>query len=301
MATKFSTYLLYCETGVHAGDGTSSGTIDNPIQKERTTKFCTFRDTTLRGAVRESFGEDLKAVKEETINDYFYPTFGHKENGEKNSALNVFPARILFFPVRSFEGVFGYITCPFVLKRFQNDMNLFKKKIDLGDITNINKKEIIADDELTFTANEKKYVGLEEFLFSVKNDENSLLDVIKKIMPSEHQNFNHLKTHLTIVNDTTFKYFVNLFTEKVTRNKINVKTGTADDRALFNVEYLPEDSILYTAFGFSNEFPKNINDTNDLKTDQKIQNYFDANFVNTFELGGDKSVGKGLVSPFKIF
>jgi len=114
MATLYSSYFLYCETSIHAGDGTSNGTIDMPIQRERPTKFPNFRDSTLRGSVRESF-ETNKDLSKDAL---FKPTFGNKDDGDKNSALNVFPARLLFFPVRSFSGVFAYITCPFVLKRF---------------------------------------------------------------------------------------------------------------------------------------------------------------------------------------
>ena len=286
MATKFSSYIFYCQTAVHAGDGTGTGTIDMPIQREKTTGFPVLRDSTTRGSIRESF--------ETNINDEnkFYATFGYRENGDKASALSVLPARLLFFPVRSFKGVFAYVTCPFILKRFIKEMKLFHNKcIKVDDkFLDIEEDNAFASDSL-FIKDDK--IGLEEYIFNATKIENGNLSPILNLFKNDE--IERLKDHIAIINDTQFAYFTRLFTEKVTRNKINIETGVAADTGLFNEEFLPEESILYTTFGFANEFKENGG-----LSDAEIQQYFDKNFTSIFQLGGDKSVGKGLISPYKI-
>lgn len=313
MATKYSTYILHCQTSIHAGDGTSTGTIDMPIQRERTTGFPVLRDSTTRGSIREHFETpllpNLKKLKKKTsdnnvetalTNDEktalknFHATFGYRENGDKASAISVLPARLLFFPVRSFKGVFAYVTCPFILKRFIKEMKLFypEKSIDIQQ-----ESLQVAENEAHASANLKindTTIGLEEFLFEVK-DESFDLKPILELFDKENT-INRLEEHIAIINDTQFAYFTRLFTEKVTRNKINIEKGVADDTGLFNEEFLQEESILYTTFGFANEF----SDKKERLTDKDLQTYFDTNFTSLFQLGGDKSVGKGLINPYKL-
>jgi len=312
MATKFSSYIFYCQTAVHAGDGTSTGTIDMPIQREKTTGFPVLRDSTTRGSIRESFETSLLASIEkkkkednkeqnEQVNwengekenlEKFHATFGHRKNGDKASALSVLPARLLFFPVRSFKGVFAYVTCPFILKRFAEEMKLFHNKcVEIGNnLLNLDENNAIASGSL-FIKDDK--IGLEEYIFNATKVENGNLSPILNLFKNDE--IERLKDHIAIINDTQFAYFTRLFTEKVTRNKIKIETGVADDKGLFNEEFLPEESILYTTFGFANEFKENGG-----LSDDKIQQYFDENFTSIFQLGGDKSVGKGLISPYKI-
>lgn len=277
MATLYTSYFLHCKTSVHAGDGTSTGTIDNPIQREKTTGFPVFRDSTLRGAIRESFesGEYLRK------SENFIPAFGHKNKGDQASAIDIYPAKLLFFPVRSLEGVFAYVTCPLVLKRYLEDISEFHKKDFHFNVPTLEKGKALFADKLAI--NNK--LGLEEFLFEKAEESNF------EISKLQIDSVNRLSTHWAIIDDTSFSYFTRLFTEKVTRNKINIKTGVADDTGLFNVENLPEESILCTTIGFSNEFSKET----DRKEAKEIQSYFKENLPKLIQLGGNKSIGKGLV------
>lgn len=294
MATLHTSYFLYCESEVHAGDGTSIGTIDSPIQRERTTSFPNFRDSTLRGAIREPFdkGEHNGDLKHLAL-------FGNKSNGDKNSALDVYSARLLFFPVRSATGIFAYVTCPFVLKRFEKDINLLHGSgiINIKGLNNdLKDMNTIASAHLTISNTNK--VSLEEFLFTQKREQ-TLKEITINEKPINDYFFNatnvvRLKDYIALVPDTVFKHLVNLFTVKVTRNKIDVTTGTAIDGGLFNAEYLPEESLLYTTFGFSNEFKKDGENAKDL------QSFFKGHMGRLIRLGGDKSIGKGLIRTIEI-
>lgn len=295
MATSYNTYFIHCLSSVHAGDGSSSGTIDLPIQREKVTGFPVFRDSSLRGSIREYFeknmvGEDGKKINSD---ERFLPTFGSWDNGDKNSALEVFPARLLFFPVRSFNGLFAYVSCPFVLQRFKNDMKKFQNEIpeaELPKISEPKENEIWAGTSLQIGGSGK--VGFEEFLFETKPEtENSFQSILNWF--ANKTEINRIETHGAIVNDSVFGYMTRLFTEKVTRNRIDLETGVAKDGNLFNEEFLPEETVLYTALGFGNEF--SIATEEKRKTAMDIQAYVQENMPEILTIGGSQSIGKGMI------
>ncbi len=55
-----------------------------------------------------------------------------------------FDARILFFPVKTREGIFRWITCPYVLQRFITDIeNLMQEEMNINhleEMTNLLKE-----------------------------------------------------------------------------------------------------------------------------------------------------------------
>lgn len=283
MATLYNNYFIHCLSAVHLGDGSSTGTIDLPIQREKITGFPIFRDSSLRGAIRAHFEED-----EATHNDkHFIPTFGSRDHGDSHSALEVFPAHLLFFPVRSFNGLFAWVTCPYILKRYQAALQKFgTAPFEYDFPTAIEDRHIIATEQLIIGNSSK--VGLEEFLFEAQPSETfaKLATYFARATQIER-----LATHCAMVSDTVFGYMARLFTEKVTRNKIDLETGVAVDGALFNEEFLPEQCVLYATLGFSNQFSKK----EDRKKDKEIQQYVHDNVVSTLSIGGDKSIGKGLI------
>ncbi len=77
--------------------------------------------------------EDLSKAKDSIRNilskiEDLAQKFGSKD---KEGYLTFIDARILFFPVKSFKGIFSLITCPYVLKRFKEDteIDLFKDSL----------------------------------------------------------------------------------------------------------------------------------------------------------------------------
>ena len=86
---------------------------------------------------------------------------------------------------------------------------------------------------------------------------------------------------------------VNLFTEVVTRTKINNETGTVESGALFTEEYLPQESILYSLVMASPEFKKGG------MTAKSVMDYFEKELSLVFQLGGNATLGKGLLR--KVF
>ncbi len=161
MLKNSGTLFLICETPLHAGSGDALGVVDLPIQRERHTSFPKIEASSLKGALREAFEEQvvsqlkedksnledvktllkklnivfgfddgaLKHFSKEALRSLF--TEKDKETGKEKEAKTDFAgaigftdARLLLFPVKSMKGVFAWITCPKVLKQFAKDKQL---------------------------------------------------------------------------------------------------------------------------------------------------------------------------------
>lgn len=102
------------------------------------------------------------------------------------SAVSVTDARLLFFPVKSVKGIWGWVTCPSVLKRFFLDY-----KLAVGnDISCIWKPEAgsVSDSgHLVQMINGKEMIMLEDYTYKVKKDEgfSRFMKVIAGFLPGE--------------------------------------------------------------------------------------------------------------------
>lgn len=288
MAQEQKLLFLYCEENLHVGAGSSTGTIDLPIQREGHTDYPKIEGSSLRGAIREAF-TDLPKVD----NSKLERVFGKWESGDQQSAVDFPDAKILLFPVRSYKGVFAWITCPLVLKRFKKDYsNWFN--LDLGlDIHEVENQQILVQKDSKIVAKNK--VVLEEFLFKKEKDDFPTIGKddfgtwVQSQFKASHDILEMMTSHVAVVSDEVFKDFVRLYTVKMTRNRIDPKTGTAAGSALFNEEFLPSESLMYSFVLASDEFKDE-----DYLTSDKVME-----FLNTLPIlirvGGDKGIGKGLI------
>ncbi|MCX7874626.1 MAG: type III-B CRISPR module RAMP protein Cmr4 [Melioribacteraceae bacterium] len=319
-------FMFRTISSLHAGSGNDLGIVDLPIQREKHTSFPKVESSSLKGALRESFETNEKTKKEEFIKnilnistqnetkelilnyDYsIHLAFGYDESGtqdeiikkfdddkEFSGALGFSDARLLFFPVRSAKGVFAWITCPYVLKRFVEDMNLCGQKINLTipDVT-IGKCLTFSDNKVSI---DKKAVVLEEYTFEEKQE--LKFDILYSLS-------SELKEKLVVLSDDDFKDFVNQSTEVITRTKIDNATGTVAIGALFNEEYLPPETIMYFIVFASPVFQKDDNKKGIFKKNGKneeelVMEFFEKSLPEVVQIGGNATIGKGIVKMMKI-
>jgi CRISPR-associated protein Cmr4 len=227
------------------GSGQSVSYVDLPIQRERHTSFPVLWSSGIKGVIRDLASRVWNDKdKVETI-------FGPEDGGSDfASCISITDAKILLYPVRSVKGVFAWITCPFVLKRFKEDLNAvginFKynnQDIKILDVPD--DKVFIASDNLKIQGQDK--VALEEFVFEaeVKNEVKELAEFLKSFV---HQNdlTKNLENHLAIVSNNVFKDFVNYAVEIRTRIRIDQTKGTVKEGALFSEELIPSESVFYS-------------------------------------------------------
>lgn len=301
-------FFLFCETPLHCGSGNDLGVIDLPIQRERHTGYPKIESSSLKGALRETFEQDERKVKigakEVDVNDknLINLSFGPDENPDYAGALGFTDARLLLFPVKSMQGVFAWITCPAVLERFKSDLALAECKFSFKMPS---KKTVPTNSSLIINNN---MVVLEEYTFNkIKKDDEDCCRLAEWLsenalprIPEYTYWRDKIKQDIVILSDDEFRDFVTFSTEVITRIKINNETGTVQPGALFTKEYLPAESILYSLCLVSSLFTKGdkgvfMQEPDKYKAEDLLIDYFKKGLPEVFQLGGDATVGKGIV------
>lgn len=295
--------FLIAETPVHAGSGNDLGYIDNPIQREKHTGYPKIEGSSLKGALRQSFEAKADSTdKWIKINKVFgydddlpkeYKNDVESSFGDKKDfagAIGFTDARILLFPVKSLKGTFAWVTCPRVLAKFKKELTEICGKI-LG--FNIPEKGV-ASNETLFIDSAKTKIQLDEYIYSdlsVNENTTKIAEWLKKnIFPNNGLEVADIRKNLVILPNDDFADFVKFGTEVSTRIKIDNETGTVKDGALFTVEYLPAEAVMYSLAMFSPEFRAEKN----RMTEQQVENFFTTNKSDYFQLGGDATLGKGI-------
>jgi len=288
MYKKSAILTFYAETPIHMGAGQSVSYVDLPVQRERHTSFPVLWASGIKGVMR-----DL-ALRVWNDKDKVETIFGPEDGGSDfASCISITDAKILLYPVRSLKGVFAWITCPFVIKRFKEDLKAvgieFEKEIKILD----EKIGISQDSELKINNNE---VALEEFVFQVDDNQfknvSDLANSLKQFLP-DNSLIQSLESRLAIVSDNVFKDFVNYAVEVRTRIRIDQAKGTVKERALFSEELIPSESIFYSLMFVTEPFKENAS----IKDAEGVISVIDSLFAENslLQLGGDETTGKGYV------
>jgi CRISPR-associated protein Cmr4 len=317
MYTEAKLMFLVCESPLHAGSGSDLDYIDNPIQRERHTGYPKIESSSLKGALRERFTDLAKLKKDQNLEAQIEAGFGpdHKNGGEHQGALGFSDARLLLMPVKSVKGIFAWVTCPAALQRLEQDMKMVDPEFKINQVPIEHEQALFfgVADKHPLTLDGKK-IMLEEFVFEGANaSEEGIFKATDKdlaswlatnLFPKKELEYWHeqLKNKLVILSDDDFRYFAEYTTEVITRNRIDTDTGTVAQGALFTEEYLPADSVMYALVMSHAEFVKGGNG----KSAEEIMTDFSGTLQavdqvnNRFQLGGNASIGKGLLRTVLI-
>jgi CRISPR-associated protein Cmr4 len=303
MYTKKMPFFLIALSPVHAGSGSDVGVVDLPIQRERHTDYPKIEASGIKGVFRENYRIQKKLPDELDI------IFGPEKGDGHQSAIGFVDARILFFPVKSVKGIFAWITCSDVLKKFKEMMTVSGCDIaeasgaiiDIGSIpvnTIAEGSEIFMErrngEETTRT------VILEEYPFQVCENKNLgkfanwFCDNVFCNAPDLSYQKSEFAKRLLVVDNNSFRDFVTLSTEVIPRTKINPDTGTVDATAgsLWYEEYLPVETIMYSVLLSSQPFTNT-----ELNTADKVMGKVVANWPSIIQIGGNATIGKGFMKP----
>jgi CRISPR-associated protein Cmr4 len=275
---------FYAIAPVHAGNGSSTGAVDNPIQRERHTNWPVIQASAVKGAMRSHFrrffGDDEDKKGEEKLINYIFGS-DEQDDWDKNKdsipgAISVSDAKLLAMPVRSNVAPFVWVTSPAVLKRLKSDLE-FMGIYNLGEVPTVDSEKAIIIGDWDFNGR----VILEDVVVDVGEKSNS-----EKLEQFFNDNFPEVDK-LLLISDEMFKYVVDNCTEIQTQIKIDEGTGTTKDGSLRYEELLPSDTVLYSIVYFS----KTAN--NRLKPDGVMENV--KTFIKDFlQVGGDETLGRGI-------
>ena len=268
-------------TPLHVGGSFERSIVDLPIQREKPTQFPKIEASSLKGSLRHHVWKNKKGASETDIATWFGEEKGKETNGEeaggKKGEVVFTDARILFFPVRSPQGIFAYVTCPFVMERYYRDYRAIggaeKKQLNLQEIQN--QAVVTEDSHLVFSKDNKHFVVLEELRYEVtkQKDFKDWLTLLPQTIQEE------VKGRVICVPNDDFTYFVKHSTEISTRIRISAETGTVEDGALFTEEYVPVEAFFYTA----------------LLNGAELLDYIKP----IVQVGGNATLGKGMLQVIK--
>jgi CRISPR-associated protein Cmr4 len=311
---KSEFFYIKALTPIHAGSGETLGYVDMPIQREQHSDIPKIEASTLKGCIKNKVYK-LEKIYEENTDEKtkikYELVFGSEKGEDRASFLGFTDAVLLFFPVKSDKDIFKLITCPYLLNRWVNDLDEIKEEIK--GIKEIKEGEYVSlfEDKDTDKDTDKK-IYLEEYVFNKSKIFNGELEgeeeEISKLLKSKIKGIEENK--IVILNDTDFIDLVNMYTEVITRNKIDSFTGVSAKTGLFTEEYLPSETILYFKVFENNIIHSSSDDNihsssddndskkkviNSLKDFGTILEYLKEKMGNVFQIGGNSTIGKGIV------
>lgn len=287
MFKKATPIIIKAISPIHAGSGRELGIVDMPIQRESHTGIPKIEGSSVKGSMRE--WTRLKEKKEKKSENTVNILFGEEKGGDRAGLLGFSDAKLLFYPIKTLQGVFAYISCPYLLNRFVKDCEYADRHKQIRTLRElIDEANNLLQGKVIISRNigSEKNIVLDEYTFEIASAKNMVFKGIHL----------HPGRKVAILCDEDFIEMISLCKEVITRNRISAETGTvaAEDGALFTEEYLPAESILYTLL---------LENGIDIDTDDEkaVKNYVET-FNNPViaQIGGNVNIGKGIVE-MKIY
>lgn len=274
---------LFTETSLHPGSGSTTGSIDLPVQRDKVTSFPIIPASGLKGAMRE-------VANKNSSNSIVNIIFGSAES-DYGGSLAITDARILAFPVRSLNEVYVWVTCPMVLHRFKRDMALLNDSN--GHFPDID----IEEGKFIGFSNSYKVdkLILEELSFEIDNgakvDEvQKYYSSIEKLLPSNDVfsgTRDRLNKLLFVISNNDFKHLVNHATQVTARNNLDDEKKTSKN--LWYEETIPSETLFYTLLLAMKPRTKDSNITNGNKIMEELRKVI----KDYIQIGGNETLGMG--------
>jgi CRISPR-associated protein Cmr4 len=305
--------FIYAETPLHVGTGAGLGAIDLPIQRERVTGYPLVQASGIKGALRST---TPNGANKQHVDAIFGPAPESEGSTDFAGALATGDARILLFPVRSLTGVFAWTTSLDVLRRWKREAGSvgIKKLPDLPSEAPARSRQ---GDEENYCyvsgsgVSSGGMVVLEEFAFRVDQGQQETTAKVAdwlatNAFPTHADEYvwwgEQLRDKLIVLPDDDFRDFARYGTEILTRIRLDPDSKTVKQGALWTEEHLPVDTLLFTpvrATRFRCEDDKLPQDWRGLaavEQGQKILSWVSENVPQRIQLGGDETIGRGVVS-----
>lgn len=299
--------FLYAETPLHVGSGASLGAVDLPIQRERMSRLPMIQGSGLKGAWREVF-EQMHGEKDALTLKLFGPP--PPEAGTSSEAAEEFAgalaladARLLLFPVRTVWGGWAWTTSPMVLQRLARDLELTGRDAapTWSKIAPGNGEALIGVSCAVVDPAARDALIVEDLEFSARRDSGVdelatwLAGAAIPSTPAYKPFRERLAGQLVVVSDGDFTFLTEHATEVVARVRINGETGAVAKGALWSEEALPAESLLWTLAFVSDSRRPAPAEGGKIAARDLHKAFTDAAQDRRIRLGGDRTVGRGLV------
>ncbi|SFJ66260.1 type III-B CRISPR module RAMP protein Cmr4 [Thermoflavimicrobium dichotomicum] len=232
---------LFAETSIHPGQGKQQGILDLPVARESWTEYPYIPGSAVKGAFRE------KAVLEEFGEEKINQVFGEKTRAGE---MGFSDARLLLLPVRSLNGHYYWVTCPYLIERFQRDLEMIEEKdFHLGDeewvikpshawVSSDLKAKWISPNQAA-----RNQIYLEEFTYElIQRPEIDEVGAWIRPLIKHPSVRKRVSKQLVVISDDEFQYFAKFTLPIQTKNRLNKKKTS---ESLWQEENLPPDTLMY--------------------------------------------------------
>ncbi|MEY4504521.1 MAG: CRISPR/Cas system-associated protein Cmr4, type [Pseudomonadota bacterium] len=283
-------YIIKTKTNLHVGSGdTNFGIVDNEIQRDTITNLPVINSSSLKGAIKDHFGDVLAQTNDIAIGSNFVKPFVFKtifgdeqktiddddkktyDKLPKQGLVKFIDAKLLFLPLRSNKKPFYYVTSLATLNEAKEFLQSFGIKLELDNIHTKNKSVAVDTEAATIEDVECEALQAD-------------ISKIKTIFGIEN---------LAIFNDEDFNEAI-LSLPVIARNCL--ENGKSVN--LWYEEVLPRESILYTVLCYYNNLDDNRPDSKG-KTDKKkfemaYRLFEDKLLKDAIQIGANASIGYGI-------
>ncbi|MBD3159183.1 MAG: type III-B CRISPR module RAMP protein Cmr4 [Candidatus Lokiarchaeota archaeon] len=277
--SKNAILTLLTETPLHPGTGQNLGVIDLPVQRERHTDFPFVPSSSLKGALRS--GLDLNPKMKATI-------FGADLDSGQHfaGAVALGDTRILAFPVRQMQGVFGWVTSPTVIDRLKRDLSIVNVDLEVGISSSVEDNTAL----VTTRSKQSSKVVIEDLMLEAKPDSavDTLADQLAALCLGRNAHDmlrEKFKRDLIVLSEQQFRHLLNLGTEVVARNKLDEKKTSEN---LWYMELIPRDTLFYSPI-----MAEDSRGGNSMKADEILNKLSDAISAGYVQVGGNETLGHG--------
>jgi CRISPR-associated protein Cmr4 len=286
--------FLYLETCLRVGGGEEAREVDLPIQREAATGYPVVPASSLKGVLRhrartQQAGEELIRL------------LGSEPESEvkQASGLVLSDALPLLFPVRSLAGLFAWATSPDAWQRFGRDLSAWGVKLAnvptlpalppaaAGVVPGtplLTSKQTLVLEELSFPAQPSPEVAAAAAWLG----EHALPDG-----PAFDYWRGRLARNFVVLPEGSYRYFLTHATQVVPRIRIDPRTGTAAEGALWTEEYLPPEVLMYALVGVRLSEPTPAAAV--FKTPAEALAWVKGLAPTFLQLGGGQTLGRGIV------
>jgi CRISPR-associated protein Cmr4 len=245
MSMKTRPYLLHALSPLHAGTGRSVGLIDLPIARLRATNIPFVPGSSLKGVLREARRTRLPDAEWEALFGPLRPSPGPDGDeaweGEHAGALVVGDARLVALPVRSFVGTFALVSSPLLLELARRDL-LGLEGLPARLPRMPGPLARVGPGNVTVAAEPHKLL-LEELDLDVRVEPEveAWARFLARALPGEEE---LIRERFGVVDDETMSFLLETATQVDTRVRIDSKTGSVAEGALWQEESLPAETLL---------------------------------------------------------
>lgn len=226
-------YVLHALSPLHAGVGQAAELIDLPIARLRGTGIPFLPGSSIKGVLR-----DAAAGLQDLVTVLFGPPPNATNDDSHAGALICTDARLLALPVRSFRGVFAYVTSPLLLALAARDFN------NPPAIPTVKPLDCLCDGS---TLVHDKKVFLEDLDLAPVTGNIAWSAWCKRLAPvfgSTPDEQGVFTRRFAIIDDETMAYLWETATQLDQRIRIDAATRTVATGQLWLEESLPPETLL---------------------------------------------------------